>query len=131
MDRLAETPSKPKSRHWTRFRPARIQPSQIRTDAINNEDLPEARRFTIKGRVQGVWFRDSTRREAQRLHITGYARNLSDGNVEVSAFGTAAALDELARWLRRGPPMARVNEVLEAAEPRTTNQQPPTTFEIG
>ncbi len=43
----------------------------------------EARRFTVQGRVQGVWFRDSTRREAERLGITGYAINLPDGNVEV------------------------------------------------
>ena len=52
----------------------------------------EARLFTVYGRVQGVWFRDSTRREAERLLITGHAINLPDGNVEVLACGSTAAL---------------------------------------
>ena len=75
----------------------------------------ETRRFTVHGRVQGVWFRDSTRREAQRLGIAGYAKNLQDGNVEVLAAGSPAALDELQQWLHQGPPMARVTRVDVAA----------------
>ncbi|MDH3336567.1 MAG: acylphosphatase [Gammaproteobacteria bacterium] len=75
--------------------------------------MPTARRFTIKGRVQGVFFRDSTRRVAESLGITGHAINLSDGNVEVFACGKPAALKELARWLDDGPPMAEVIEVTE------------------
>ena len=75
----------------------------------------EARLFTVHGRVQGVWFRDSTRREAERLGITGYAMNLADGNVEVLACGAAVVLDELQAWLHHGPPMARVTKV-EVAE---------------
>jgi acylphosphatase len=71
----------------------------------------EARLFTVHGRVQGVWFRDSTRREAMRLGIAGYAINLSDGTVEVLACGASNALDELADWLRSGPPMASVSRV--------------------
>ena len=71
----------------------------------------EARLFTVHGRVQGVWFRDSTRREAQRLGITGHAINLADGNVEVLAQGAAAALAELEQWLHVGPPVARVTRV--------------------
>ena len=74
-----------------------------------------ARRFTIKGRVQGVFFRDSTRRVAESLGITGYAVNLSDGNVEVFACGDSAALDELAAWLKDGPRMAQVTDVAVAA----------------
>jgi acylphosphatase len=70
-----------------------------------------ARRFFISGRVQGVWFRASTAREALRLGINGWARNLNDGRVEVLATGAPAALDELAAWLRRGPPMAKVHAV--------------------
>ena len=58
---------------------------------------PEARVFTVYGRVQGVWFRDSTRREAERLALTGYAINLPDGNVEVLAWGTPESLRELGR----------------------------------
>ena len=71
----------------------------------------EARLFTVHGRVQGVWFRDSTRREAERLGVTGYAINLPDGSVEVLACGPAEVLDELQAWLHQGPPMARVTKV--------------------
>ena len=70
-----------------------------------------ARRFTVQGRVQGVFFRDSTRREAERLGIRGHAINLPDGTVEVLAAGSADALDQLERWLHQGPPMSRVTTV--------------------
>ena len=80
----------------------------------------EARLFTVHGRVQGVWFRDSTRREARRLDIRGHAINLPDGKVEVLAVGEAEALAELERWLHVGPPVARVTrvdvEVVEATD---------------
>lgn len=69
------------------------------------------RRFLISGRVQGVWFRASTRDEAQRLGLAGHARNLPDGRVEVLACGSAVALDALAAWLWRGPEMAEVEDV--------------------
>ena len=71
----------------------------------------EARLFTVHGRVQGVWFRDSTRREAQRLGIEGHAINLPNGNVEVMAVGSVAALRELEQWLRVGPPVANVTRL--------------------
>ena len=71
----------------------------------------EARLFTVHGRVQGVWFRDSTRREAERLGIAGYALNRPDGTVEVLACGAGSALDELATWLSSGPPLASVTKV--------------------
>lgn len=71
----------------------------------------ETRLFTVRGRVQGVWFRDSTRREAERLGVTGHAVNLADGGVEVLASGTVQALDELADWLGKGPPLASVGTV--------------------
>ena len=74
-----------------------------------------ARRFTVHGRVQGVFFRDSTRREAERLGISGHAINLPDGTVEVLAAGSADALDELERWLHQGPPMSRVTSVEKTA----------------
>ncbi len=73
--------------------------------------MPVARQFTIKGRVQGVFFRDSTRRVAQSLGITGHAINLPNGDVEVLAYGKAEAVDQLADWLRDGPRMAEVIEV--------------------
>ncbi len=67
------------------------------------------RRFVVSGRVQGVWFRASTREQAERLGIRGHALNLADGSVEVVACGDRAALDELAAWLRQGPELARVD----------------------
>jgi len=81
--------------------------------------------------VQGVWFRDSTRREAQRLGISGYARNLPNGDVEVLASGTDAALAELALWLQEGPPLSKVTEVLAAvSERQTVLEAAPAGFEI-
>jgi acylphosphatase len=71
------------------------------------------RRFLVFGTVQGVYFRHSTRLEAKRLGVRGFARNLPDGSVEVLAHGTAAAIDELRVWLGRGPDQARVTEVRE------------------
>lgn len=71
-----------------------------------------AARFLVSGKVQGVWFRASTRDEATRLGLRGCARNLDDGRVEVVAVGTDDAVEQLAQWLHHGPPLARV-EVLE------------------
>jgi acylphosphatase len=68
-------------------------------------------RFIVSGRVQGVFFRASAREEALRLGLTGHARNLADGRVEVLAWGDSAALAELERWLHVGPPLARVTRV--------------------
>ena len=77
--------------------------------------MPSARRFTIKGRVQGVFFRDSARRVAQSLGLTGHAINLSNGDVEVLACGKPEAIGRLAEWLREGPRMASVTDVIEHA----------------
>lgn len=73
------------------------------------------RRFLVFGKVQGVYFRHSTRLEAKRLAIRGIARNLPDGSVEVLAQGAAAAVAELRLWLHQGPQHARVDEVRETA----------------
>jgi len=67
--------------------------------------------------VQGVWFRDSTRRVAGELGITGHAVNLDNGNVEVLAYGSSAALQELSDWLHQGPPMSSVTSVTESVVP--------------
>jgi acylphosphatase len=76
--------------------------------------MPEAtRRYLIVGKVQGVFFRQSTRIEAERLRLHGMARNLSSGDVEVLAHGEVAALDALRAWLAHGPEQARVDEVRE------------------
>jgi len=70
-----------------------------------------AMRFLVEGKVQGVFFRASTRERAQHFGLRGYARNLSDGRVEVLAVGDAEAVERLGQWLRHGPPSARVDHV--------------------
>jgi acylphosphatase len=72
-----------------------------------------ARRFLVSGKVQGVYFRHSTRLEAPRLGLRGVARNLPDGTVEVVAHGPPGAVDALREWLGVGPPMAEVATVRE------------------
>lgn len=81
-------------------------------------------RFIVRGRVQGVFFRASTREQALRLGIGGHARNLDDGAVEVLACGSGDALDALERWLHHGPPAARVERVARETLPDqdTTDQ---------
>ena len=76
-----------------------------------------AARFLVSGRVQGVYFRASTRERALALGLAGYARNLADGRVEVIVEGDAAALAQLERWLYEGPPAARVDHVERIAMP--------------
>ena len=71
-----------------------------------------AARFFVRGRVQGVWFRASTRDVATRLGLSGHARNLADGRVDVLAVGDADAIEALAAWLKRGPSGARVDGVV-------------------
>lgn len=69
------------------------------------------RQCNVTGRVQGVFFRASTQRKALSLGITGYAKNLSDGSVEVLACGEHAAVEQLQEWLWQGPDYARVEKV--------------------
>ena len=77
----------------------------------------KARRFLISGRVQGVGYRYFAERSAHETGVTGWARNLDDGRVEVHANGTAAQLDDFEALLRQGPRFADVRSVefLEAA----------------
>ncbi|GAB4439660.1 MAG: acylphosphatase [bacterium] len=81
----------------------------------------ENKRFNIivKGRVQGVWYRQSTLEEAQRLGIRGWARNLSNGDVEILAEGQEETLKKLVEWCKKGPPLAIVSEVYVKEEPFT------------
>ena len=69
-------------------------------------------RCIVNGRVQGVFFRASTQQHAQSLGITGYARNLADGSVEVLACGKQSAVEQLRGWLWHGPANARVDQVM-------------------
>ena len=70
-----------------------------------------AARFLVSGRVQGVFFRASTREQALQLGLAGHAKNLADGRVEVLASGRSDALDALEKWLWQGPPAAAVAAV--------------------
>ena len=65
----------------------------------------------ISGRVQGVNFREAMRQECQRLGVTGWVRNRTDGTVEAVVQGGAASADAIVAWARRGPPAARVDSV--------------------
>ena len=68
-------------------------------------------RFIVSGRVQGVFFRASVREQALSLGLTGHAKNLDDGRVEVLASGAGERLDVLEKWLWQGPPPAKVDQV--------------------
>ena len=65
----------------------------------------------VTGRVQGVFYRASTQQKARQLRITGHAKNLPDGRVEVLACGSSEALTELKAWLWQGPSAAQVESV--------------------
>jgi acylphosphatase len=67
--------------------------------------------LTVRGRVQGVFFRASTQREARRLGLTGWVKNRSDGSVEILAEGEEASIRELHSWAQKGPTAARVDRV--------------------
>ena len=82
------------------------------------------KRYKVSGRVQGVFFRASTQREALNLGLTGYARNLSDGSVEVLACGPASAVEQLGDWLSIGPPVAQVSHV----DATLVEMEPPDRF---
>ena len=69
------------------------------------------RRAVLTGRVQGVFLRDTTRREAVQRGVAGTARNQPDGTVEVVLEGAAEDVAAVLAWLRHGPPHARVDSV--------------------
>lgn len=74
-------------------------------------------RLFISGRVQGVFFRDSTRQMAQSLGLTGYVKNLHDGRVEVVVEGEKEDVDQMIKWCHTGPPGAVVSSVEIHNEP--------------
>ncbi len=66
---------------------------------------------TISGRVQGVWFRGFVKQQAQAQQLSGWAKNLADGRVEVLLYGAAQNIDAVVKNLHRGSPMSRVDSV--------------------
>ena len=78
-----------------------------------------ARDVVVHGAVQGVFFRDSCRREAERLGVAGWIRNEPDGTVAGHFEGPREAVEQLVRWCHDGPPRARVQRVdTLASEPK-------------
>ena len=69
------------------------------------------RRVVVRGRVQGVWFRESARRRADELGVAGWVRNNADGTVEAEVEGASDDVAVLVSWLELGPPQARVESV--------------------
>ena len=71
----------------------------------------ERARVRVTGRVQGVFFRDSTRQNAERLGLSGWVRNAPDGAVEAVFEGPSEGVREMVRWCEEGPPQASVESV--------------------
>lgn len=83
-------------------------------------------RAIVTGRVQGVFFRAHTKKQAQKLNLVGYAKNLADGSVEVIACGDEKNIEILKEWLQHGPDTASVT----AVQFETIQQQKFTDFEV-
>ena len=88
-----------------------------------------SRQIRVQGRVQGVGFRYALRDEAERLGVTGWVRNRSDGSVQALLQGEQAAIERLLAWARQGPPGARVAALEEEPLAREF-ERPYTRFEI-
>ena len=85
--------------------PPRVVPAKTPTMALKQVQL------FVRGRVQGVYFRASTQREARRLGLTGWVKNRPDGSVEIVAEGEEVSIRELYGWAQKGPSAARVDRV--------------------
>lgn len=97
-------------------------------DELGTAPALEARRFVVRGRVQGVGFRWFTLEVARRMGVDGWARNLPDGSVLVEAAAPTLVLDSFVVQLQMGPPSAHVVEV--RAEARTSSDPLPHPFRI-
>ncbi len=88
--------------------------------------------MVVRGRVQGVWFRESCRHEADRLGVAGWVANRSDGTVEAELEGPLDAVARLVAWCRRGPPAADVTgiDVTELEPSRPAVGSPPRSFHV-
>ena len=111
---LSSTPTR-----W-RLRPTSRQPSM-------EEDF---RGFRVFGKVQGVFFRHSTRIEAQRLGLRGTVCNLADGSVQVVVLGATDVIGQLRVWLAHGPVRARVDRIEEFEPQAGMRAELPESFEV-
>lgn len=89
--------------------------------------MTESVHIIVSGRVQGVYFRAFTKKQANKLNLTGYAKNLSNGDVEIIACGEKSQVEKLVQWCHKGPIMAKVNSV--RTQPLTP-AQPYRGFEV-
>ena len=87
-----------------------------------------SRHLIVRGRVQGVGYRDALRDEAERLNVSGWVRNRRDGSVEALVQGAPEAVDAIIAWARRGPGIARVTD-LRVNPPPAELDRPYTHFE--
>lgn len=78
---------------------------------VDKQSRRICRHYHVYGRVQGVWYRGSTRDRASELGLSGWVRNREDGSVESVACGSPASIEAFEVWLREGPPAARVDSV--------------------
>lgn len=87
--------------------------------------MAEAKRVNVivEGKVQGVYYRASTREKALALGLTGWVRNLKDGRVEFEAQGLSPQLEELVRWARQGPNHASVSNIIRTDIPAHAGEQ--------
>lgn len=83
-----------------------------------SQSTKTCKHYHVFGRVQGVWYRGSTKDEARRLGLSGWVRNCADGTVEAVACGTPEALEAFQAWLSEGPSAARVDHVEETDAPQ-------------
>ena len=83
--------------------------------------------IVIEGRVQGVFFRDYTKEESQKLGLTGWVRNQRDGSVEATVKGDGAKVEQMIKWFNKGSPMSDVIRVTTAEEKFVGHSK---TFEI-
>ncbi len=86
---------------------------------MSQQERNKAFTATVHGMVQGVGFRYYARSMAHRLGVRGYVQNMPDGSVKIVCEGARAAVDEMERWLRQGPPSARVSYVDITHHPAT------------
>lgn len=92
--------------------------------AAEPSEVHEVWGVRVRGRVQGVGYREACVAQARRLGVTGWVRNRGDGSVEVEMHGTVAQLNAMAHWLADGPPLAQVRNVALQPKPAQTTACP-------